>query len=79
MTLDQSNNTLRILAEAPPHQIDETIVARLMALIDKPLEEQEIGLQAIMDDCAKYSLASDFAMLAMGVLLTALQEEVYED
>ncbi len=57
---------LEELSEAPNSQISSEIVPRLRDLIGKSEKDIAISLRKILDECAYYSLASDFAMQAMG-------------
>ena len=71
------DKVLSALAKAPPGlhaQIDETQTVRLKELIGKAPGEQSRGLKAILDDCAAYGLASDFAMTAMHLLWATAEE-----
>ena len=56
------------LCEAPETQIDGEMVVKLRQLIGQPSETVEAGLKSILDECARYSLASDFAMGAMDII-----------
>lgn len=59
------DDLLQILSEAPDTQIDHTITPKLSALVGKPHQEISNGLKVILDECAAYALASDFAIMAM--------------
>lgn len=63
------------ICEAPETQIDGEIVVKLRQLIGQPLETVETGLKSILDECARYSLASDFAMVAMDAVWNMAKEQ----
>lgn len=63
-----------MLAAAPSSEIDPAIVPRIAALNDS--EDPAEDLQGIIDSCARYSLASSFAMLAMEATLALLKDEL---
>lgn len=58
------NEYLKALVQAPESQCDPAITKKLLALIDKPYDDQVEGVLHIMDECAYFSLASDFFMRA---------------
>ena len=60
------------LSEAPSSQIDAAVCLRLKALAENPNATE---LQSIVDSCARFSLASDFAMAVMNLLLIHLKME----
>jgi len=63
------------LCTAPETQIDGEIVVKLRQLIGQPSETVEAGLKSILDECARYSLASDFAMISMDAVWMMAKEE----
>ena len=60
------------VAHAPPGQLNPEVCARIRAMCEAGVSAPK--LQAIMDDCARYSLASDFAMVAMDAALSELRK-----
>jgi hypothetical protein len=60
--LEHAQRSLLMLAQAPESQIAKEVRVRLAMLAITPDADE---MKAILDDCAKYSLASDFAMVAM--------------
>lgn len=62
---------LNLLCKAPETQIDKSIILRLL-LLPKSLTPR-LEVQEIMDDCAKYSLTSDFALRSMEWLYETIE------
>lgn len=60
------------LSEAPSSQVDAAICLRLKALAENPNATE---LRSIIDSCARFSLASDFAMAVMQILLLQLEHD----
>ena len=60
---------LTLLSEASESQIDPVVSLRLKTLAENPTAA---GMKSILDDCARFSLASDFAMAAMHLAWMAL-------
>lgn len=52
-------------SEAPDSQIDKSITDKMKELLSKNGTITKSEMKAILDDCAYFSLASDFAMRAM--------------
>jgi len=50
-------------------------VVKLRQLIGQPSGTVEAGLKTILDECARYSLASDFAMVTMDILVKEIESE----
>lgn len=68
------NGMLNILSQAPDTQIDNSITERLKNLIEKPVEEIKVEIRHIIDDCARYSLASQLGLYSIEIFY-----EIYLD
>ena len=66
------NQLLILLSEASERQIDPIISIRLKALVDHPTAAE---MRSILNSCARYSLASDFAMAVMHLILIQLERD----
>jgi len=66
-----------LLCEAPEGQIDPCIVDKLKALDPNDIEMVARELKTILDECARYSLASDFAMTSMDMLYQVAVNKKY--
>lgn len=64
MDLDE---LLTELANAPASEIDASITLRIQHLVGLPPDAVAARMRLILDECARASLASDFAMMAMNV------------
>lgn len=64
---------LTLLCSAPESQLSDCIVKRIKSIIGKPKDEVKKGLVSILDDCANYSLASDFTMTTLNIALSINQ------
>lgn len=53
---------LYLLCEAPDGQLDKQITDLLKTLIDKPIEEQKIGVMRAIDMCVNGGLSSEFGL-----------------
>jgi hypothetical protein len=65
--MNKYSNMLEALAQAPETQIDPAYTAKL-AVMSRQTEVKSDDLLSILDDCAFFSGASDFAMTAMNVV-----------
>ncbi len=72
--MNSCKNILTLLAQAPKSQCDPSVLPRLQALADSDDEPKADQLHDILDDCAHYSLCSDFMMNAMDTLWGGLLE-----
>jgi len=70
------NETQKMLYDtvinAPEFHIDKYIKNKLVASSHKI---NYTGLKSILDDCAKYSLASDFMMYTLNIVLLKMKNE----
>lgn len=64
------HDLLLTLSAAPDSQVDPSITARLFDLSKSPSRQ---GMKSILDDCAKFSLASDFAMVALALAMDKME------
>lgn len=73
---------LKALSAAPETQIDSKITARLLILAEAGAETETSALaedlKTILDECAYFSLASDFAMQAMHLVWQQMLNEKHE-
>jgi len=69
------NEVIKILFEAPESQICPTIVERLKNINFDDNENAITEMKSILDDSARYSLASDFAMYTMDIIYKTLLGE----
>ena len=61
--------TLKELSNAPAGEIDPSITPRFENV------QSAADMKSILDDCARYALASDFAMQAMDIVWQMMLKE----
>lgn len=71
---EQLDELISLLAEAPNNEIDGKITKKIEKLVGKTSEEVAEALKEILNECAKYSLASELAMMAMDVTLGVVKK-----
>ena len=67
---------LDLLCEAPDEQLCGSIVKRIKSIVGSYPSNTVDELKRILDDCANYSLASDFTMMTLNVALAVAVKEV---
>ncbi len=64
---------LEQLVTAPESQLDESIRARILLLLEEGYDEHDI--KKILDDCAYAALASDFVMTLLDAIWQDTKKE----
>jgi len=73
---DKCVQQLNVLCEAPESHIDKSIKLRLENMRERPNDNVLNNINDILDDCARYSLASDFAMAALMNFKTSILNDI---
>lgn len=71
------DDLLRAIAEAPTTQIDKYATKRISDLVGE--KDRADKMKDILDDCARNSLATDFAMVAMDAVWKEMLKEEGKD
>jgi hypothetical protein len=77
--MDQVNELLKLLSEAPEGQIDKRVCQNLKDLIGKPVPEIKTGVMKAIDDCVNGGLASELGMLVLNDLFYVQLDGKRED
>jgi hypothetical protein len=68
MLREKRNELLKTFAKAPDMQIDEKFKPIFLDLVYRTDERVRDEIKKILDECARYSLASDFVMGALDLV-----------